>query len=161
MSRGKFKQKLNFAEKAYKSTQIDFNQTQGKITTMLEELNINKVRFTKDGSDYQIEFIVKLSNEEAPSKVRVLLPFPSELGETSKQEIQRRNKLFRVAFYHLKNRFVAVANHVREFHEEFAMDIVVTVNGVEQRLGDMVVPEIRRQLKLDDRVILSINPERK
>jgi hypothetical protein len=153
------KGKKTFAEKAYQTTQLDFGYTQQRITDMLNELGIDQTQITQDGTDYKVVFMVKLRPNEAPRKIMINVPVLTDLGETQKQRNRKKNAIFRVLFYHLKNRFVAVSNGLREFDEEFMTDIVVVVNGVEQRLGDMVVPEIKRQLKQDSRVVLKIDKQ--
>lgn len=150
------KKNKSFAEKAYQSTKLDFGYTQSKIQNMLNEVGITNVRITQIGDEYTVEFIVRLRHSEAPRKVRINVPYITESGDSLKKKANKKNALFRVLFYHLKNRFVAVSNGLREFDEEFAQDIVVTVNGKEQRLGDILVPEIKRQLRTNDKVVLKI-----
>lgn len=150
------KGKRTFAEKAYQTTLIEAGDTQVKIQNMLEELGISHLRFTQDGPDYRVEFIVKLRTNEAPRKVQINVPLRSNLGESLRKKQQHKNAMFRVLFYHLKSRFVVITNGLREFEEEFLSDIVVTINGKEQRLGDVLAPEIKKQLKHEPKVILKI-----
>lgn len=148
--------KKTFADKAYKTTRLDHSYTQGRITDMLNELGIERVQITQDGTDYKVGFMVALRPNEAPRKIMINVPVLTEVGETAKQRQRNKNAIFRVLYYHLKNRFVAVSNGLREFDEEFMTDIVVVVNGKEQRLGDIVVPEIKRQLRDTSKVVLKI-----
>jgi len=146
----------SFAEKAYKTTRLDYGYTQTKIQEMLGEIGINNVRITKLENEYKVEFIVKLFRDQAPRKVMINIPLDEVEKESSKKRSKRVDALFRVLYYHLKNRFVAIQNGLREFDEEFASDIVVIVNGKEQRLGDIIVPEIKRQLKASEKVVLKL-----
>lgn len=147
----------NFAEKAYKSTQLDHGYTEAKIRGMLMELGINDIRITQVGNDYHLEFLVKLQFNEAPRKVRIDIPFTPELEDTVKQKKRKKDALFRVAFYHLKDKFVAVYNGLKEFEEEFLADLVIVHEGREQRLGDVIVPKYKAQLKNSKVAILKIS----
>ena len=146
-----------FAEKAYKHTAVDFHTTQGKIVDMLAEINIHDVRITQHGEDYSIEFLVKMQQLESPRKVRMNVPFFSELGEGIRKSQQRKNTIFRVLYHHLKDKFVAVSNGLKEFEEEFLADLVIISNGKEQRLGDVIVPRYKKQLKDQKVAVISIN----
>jgi hypothetical protein len=151
------KNNKTFAEKAYKTTKLDYSYSQGKIQDMLGELGIENVRFTQIGSDYSVEFLVKLQPNEHPRKVKIDVPINSELGESIRRQNKKRDAIFRVLYYHLKNRFVVVSNGLREFEEEFLSDLVMVVNGKEQRLGDMLVPKYKAQLKNKPLAVISIN----
>lgn len=145
-----------FAEKAYQTTQLDFGYTQSKINDMLNELGINDVRITQEGLDYTVEFIVRMRHGESPRKVRINVPFNSNLGESMKKEKRRKNAIFRVLYYHLKDKFVAVQNGLKEFEEEFLADLVIVANGKEQRLGDILVPKYKEMLKSSKVAVFSI-----
>lgn len=138
---------LTFAEKAYKHTKLDADYTERKIKKMLEELGISQMRTTKNGEDYVFEFIVHLFEGQPPRKVRINLPTGKALKKDAKHLDQEKNAMFRVLYYNLKNRFVTVTNGLKEFEDEFAMDLVVKVNGGEYRLGDILIPEIQNQIK--------------
>jgi hypothetical protein len=126
------------------------------MEAMLEELGIDKLRITQDGSDYVVEFIAKLSHDQAARKIRINVPINVPLGADARRIKRQKDMVFRVLYYHLKNRFVTIANGLREFDEEFASDIVMVINGQEQRLGDIIVPKIKEQLRADDKVVLKI-----
>lgn len=145
-----------FAEKAYKYTQIESGRTQSQITDMLNDIGITDVRVTQIGQDYQFEFYVKLRHDEAPRKVRIELPILTELGEKPRSFAKRKNVLFRVLYYHLKDKFVAISNGIKEFEEEFLADLVIVADGKEQRLGDIIVPQYKHQLKKGSVAILNI-----
>lgn len=146
-----------FAEKAYKQTKVDYSLTQGKIVDMLNELNITNVRITQQGTDYSVEFLVRLQPNESFRKVRINVPFTSELGESISKQHKHKNQIFRVLYYHLKDKFVAVQNGLKEFEEEFLADLVIISNGKEQRLGDVIVPHYKSQLKEGKVAVLRIN----
>lgn len=148
--------KKTFAEKAYKTTKLDSKYTEGKIEDMLAELGITDIRVTKIGSDYTFEFLVKLRHDESARKVRIQLPFNTELGEKQKSRERRENALFRVLYYHLKDKFVAVQNGLKEFEEEFLADLVVVSGGKEMRLGEILVPKYKAQLKNKKVAVLTV-----
>ena len=133
-----------FADKAYKHTYIDASTTELKINGMLEELGISQMRVTRAASNYVVEFIVKMYEGEASRKVRINVPL-QEIGE--KRGKQERDAMFRILYYNLKNRFVSVANGLREFEEEFLSDLVVMVDGQEQRVGDIIAPKYKKMLR--------------
>jgi len=147
---------LTFSEKAYRYTRIDYGISQSKIQDMLNQIGITDIRFTKEGSDYMIEFIVKMRNDEYPRKVRMNVPFNSELGESIRRTEQRKNQIFRVLYWHLRDKFIAVQNGLKEFEEEFLSDLVVVSHGKEVRLGDMLVPRYKEMLKNEKVAVFSI-----
>ena len=149
--------KKPFAEKAYTTTRLEFGQTQQQITTMLEEIGITKIRISKVGNDYQLEFIAKLRHNEASRMVRINIPYTPELEDTEKQKQHKQDVLFRVLFYHLKDKFVALNRGLKEFAEEFLADLVVEVGGKQQRLGDVLVPKYKEMLKAGNMAIFKIN----
>lgn len=148
-----------FADKAYRSTRLEASYTQGKIETMLAEIGITDVRVTKAGDDYTFEFLVRLQRGDSPRKVRINIPLTKIDGERDKKFQHRKDVLFRVLYYHLKDKFVAIKNGLKEFEEEFLADLVVVANGKETRLGDVIVPQYKQQLKTEKVAILSIKGE--
>lgn len=149
--------KKNFAEKAYQKTNVKASDSQDQITKKLNELGITDIRFTQSGSDHICEFLVKLQHQEYPRKVKINIPLNKDLDDSFKQKYQNdKNILFRVLFHNLKNRFVSIQNGLREFDEEFMSDICLIINGKEQRLGDIVIPQIKAQLKQSDKILLNI-----
>lgn len=139
--------KKTFAEKAYTTTQVDYSKTQVKIIDMLHELGIMNTRITQSGDDYVVEFLVALRENEGARKVRINVPVEYQDWMTSKRRERERDKIFRVLFYNLKNRFVSVTNHLREFEEEFLNDLVIMNNGQEMRIGDLIAPKYKEMLK--------------
>ena len=139
--------KKTFAEKAYSTTQVDYSKTQSRIIDMLHELGIMNTRITQSGDDYVVEFLVALRENEGARKVRINVPVEYQDWMTSKRRERERDKIFRVLFYNLKNRFVSVTNHLREFEEEFLNDLVIMNNGKEMRIGDLIAPKYKEMLK--------------
>lgn len=136
-----------FAQKAYKHTHLDASYTEGKINEMLEELGISQMRWTRNGEDYVVEFIATLYPDQPGRKVRINVPLGDIQAKTETGKEQEKNAMFRILFYNLKNRFVTVTNGLKVFEDEFGMDLVVSVNGRERRLGDILLPEIQSQIK--------------
>lgn len=119
------KSKRTFADKAYTITEVEYQDTQVKITKMLESLNINGIRFTKYEGDWKIEFFVNMREGEQPRKVRINIPIDCNYDEKYMSEDQKVNQLFRVVYHNLKNRFVSVTNGLKEFEDEFLSDLVI------------------------------------
>lgn len=138
----------SFAEKAYKHTKLDSAYTYNKIEQMLGELGIHDIRITKGKDTHTIEFIVRMYKDSHPSKVRINIPIP--------ESVKDKNVLYRVLYNHLKNRFVTIVNGLKDFEEEFLSDLVILHDGKEQRLGDILAPKYKSQLKNSNVVILSI-----
>jgi len=147
---------LSFADKAYKTTRLDYRYTQDKIMDMMGQIGILKVRIEEEGEDYVLEFMAKLRHNEAERLVRMNLPHTPELEDTIKQAQNKKNVLFRVLFYHLKDKFIAINRGLKEFEEEFLADLVVEDNGEMKRLGDIIVPKYKNMLKQGDRAIFKI-----
>ena len=150
------KKKKTFAERAYKNTHVDADYTQIQITKMLEQLGITNIRITREGTDYSIEFIVRMRHDENPRKIRMTVPFNTELGEDEMSEEQRKNAIFRVLYWQLKSKFVSVQNNLKELEEEFLADLVISHNGREVRLGDIITPRYKEQLKHEKIAVFSI-----
>jgi len=148
----KVKRSKTFAEKAYKLTKVDAEYTQTKIEEMLEQLGITSMSTSRIGGDYVVEFLVNLYHGQAPRKVRINVPIDDGDDELSRKRL--KDAIFRVLFYNLKNRFVTVTNGLKEFEEEFAMDMVVNINGHEQRLGDILVPAVKAQLERGGTILI-------
>jgi hypothetical protein len=149
--------KRTFADKAYTTTTVEYQDTQAKITKMLESLNINGVRFTKYDGDWKIEFIVFLKEGEQPRKVQIKVPIDFNYDEKYMSEDQKINQLFRVAYHNLKNRFVSVTNGLKEFEDEFLSDLVIMHEGKEVRIGDILAPQYKKLIKDSSVPILHLN----
>lgn len=141
------KDKRTFADKAYVKTTVEYQDTQAKITKMLEQLNIHDVRFTRYQGDWKIEFIVVMRENEHPRKVQIKVPIDSNYDEKYMNEDQKLNQLFRVAYHNLKNRFVSVTNGLKEFEDEFLSDLVIMYEGKEVRVGDILAPQYQVLIK--------------
>ena len=124
---------------------------------MLSSIGISKVRFTKEGNDHVVEFIAKIQKNESSRKVRINVPYTPELEDKNLDVEKQTNILFRVLFYHLKSKFVAIYNGLKEFEEEFLPDLVVLVEGKEVRMGDIIAPQYRQQLKKNKIPVLKLN----
>ena len=141
------KRERTFAEKAYTTTQLDCGYTQDQIVKMLQEIGITKIRINREGEDYSLEFLAQVRRGEAPRHVKINVPYTPELDDTVKQKQQKKNVLFRVLFYHLKDKFVAIDRGLKEFEQEFLSDLMVESDGVKVRLGDLIVPKYKEMLK--------------
>ena len=145
-----------FTEKAYTSTQLDHNYSQTKIMEMMKQIGIKDVRITQVGNDFMLEFVAQLRHDEAPRMVRINVPYTPELDDTLKQQQQKKDVLFRVLFYHLKDKFIAINRGLKVFEEEFLSDLVVEQNGKQVRLGDLLVPKYKKMLKESNIAVFKI-----
>lgn len=149
--------KRTFADKAYTKTTVEYQDTQARIVKMLEQLNINGVRFTKLDDNWTIEFLVYLRENENARKVQIKIPIDSNYDDRYMNEDQKVNQLFRVAFHNLKNRFVSVTNGLKEFEDEFLSDLVIIHNGKEVRIGDILAPQYQSLIKSSSVPVLHLN----
>ena len=136
-----------FAEKAYSTTAVDSDITQGRIQMMLEDLNINESRFTKVGDDYILEFIMRLDEHGEARKVKINIPIETDSSLSMQETKQLKNKAFRVLYYNLKNKFVSITNSLKTIEEEFLADLCITVDGKEMRIGDIILPQYKKSLE--------------
>lgn len=161
MKKGAKKDKT-WNEKAYHSTQVDYSQTQSKVYELLEELNIQRVRFTREGNDFILEFLAKIDNKSQARHIKMTIPFTPDLGMTEKQKKKKINALHRVLFYQLKAKFIAVVNGLKEFDEEFLPDIMVkNSEGKEVKMSELILPKFKEAIKNEEKVKLSISNEQK
>ena len=156
MSKFKSRRELSFADKAYKTTRLDYRYTQEKIMDMMEQSGILKVRIEKEGEDFVLEFMAKLRHNEAERMVRMNIPYTPELEDTVRQAQNKKNVLFRVLFYHLKDKFIAINRGLKEFEEEFLADLVIEDNGVMKRLGDVIAPKYKAMLRHSNKAVFKI-----
>jgi hypothetical protein len=145
-----------FAEKAYTTTRLDVSYTEEKIIEMLKEIGITEVRFFREGNDYSVEFMARLRRDEFPRTVKINIPYTPDLDKTEKQKEQQKKTLFRVLFYHLKDKFIAINRGLKEFEEEFLADLVVEVDGERKRLGEVLVPKYKKMLKAREVAVFKI-----
>jgi len=101
---------------------------------------------TRDGLNYVFEFIVNMYKDQTPRKVRINVPLEDVSAKTEKGREQEKNALMRILYYSLKNRFVTVTNGLKEFEQEFLDDLVIMVDGKEQRVGDVIAPAYKQML---------------
>jgi len=156
MRKFKRKESLTFADKAYKTTRLDYGYTQEKIMEMMADIGILKVSIEKEGNDFVLEFMAKLRYNEAERMVRMNIPYTPELEDTIRQAQNKKNVIFRVLFYHLKDKFIAINRGLKEFEEEFLADLVVEENGEMKRLGDILVPKYKNMLKQGNKAVFKI-----
>jgi len=156
MRKFKSKAELTFADKAYKTTRLDYGYTQEKIMEMMSDIGILKVRIEEEGEDFVLEFMARLRHNEAERMVRINIPHTPELEDTIRQAQNKKNVIFRVLFYHLKDKFIAINRGLKEFEEEFLADLVVEENGEMKRLGDILVPKYKNMLRQGNKAVFKI-----
>lgn len=138
---------VNWAGKAYKSTQINWAKTQSAIYKMLGELGIYEIRFTNLKDKFALEFLVQLVEGEKPRAVRIIVPI-SYSGDNNVKREKELNIVHRILFNHLKAKFVAVQSGLTEFEQEFMAHLLITdKNGNSRTVGDMILPEFKKAIE--------------
>jgi len=141
------KTKKSWANKAYKSTQVNWTKSQASIYKMLGELGIYQIRFTNLKDKFALEFLVVLEEGKKPRAVRIIVPIKYR-GEDEVKRTKELNIVHRILFNHLKAKFIAVQTGLTEFEEEFMAHLLITdKNGNSTTIGDLMLPQYRKQLE--------------
>lgn len=139
--------KVNWAGKAYKSTQVNWARSQAQVYKMLGELGIYEIRFTNIKAKFILEFIVQVKENEKPRAVRIIVPI-SYQGDNEKEREKELNIVHRILLNHLKAKFVAVQTGLSEFEEEFMAHLLITdKNGNSRTMGEMVLPQYKKAIE--------------
>jgi len=112
---------------------------------MLNDLGIYEVRFTNLRDRFALEFLVTLGEGQKPRAVRIVVPLKHSQDEVRREK--ELNIVHRVLLAHIKAKFVAVANGVAEFEQEFMAHLVIQDKaGNSRTMGEMLLPEYRAQV---------------
>lgn len=151
--------KVNWANKAYKTTQVNWAKSQSAIYKMLGELGIYEIRFTNLKDKFALEFLVHLEEREKPRAVRIIVPL-SYAGEDEEKRTKELNIVHRVLFNHLKAKFVAIQSGLTEFEQEFMAHLLVTdKHGNSVTMGQMLLPQYKKSIESGENKDFKLLPE--
>jgi len=137
----------SWANKAYKSTQVNWAKTQAGIYKMLGELGIYQIRFTNLKDKFALEFLVELEEGKKPRAVRIICPIKYQ-GEDEVKRTRELNIVHRILFNHLKAKFIAIQSGLTEFEEEFMAHLLITDNkGNSKTIGDLMLPQYKKAIE--------------
>lgn len=130
---------------AYKNTQVNSTKSQGQITKLLQQHGILESRFTNMPDRFILEFRVVENDIVKPIAIRIVVSFQT-YDSFVKQE-KDINRLYRVLFYHLKAKFIAIDSGLTEFMEEFMPHLVVTdKQGNTATMAQTLLPQYKTAL---------------
>jgi len=137
----------SWANKAYRSTQVNWAKTQAAIYKLLGELGIYQIRFTNLRNKFALEFLVELEEGQKPRAVRIVVPIKYD-GDDEVKRTKELNVVHRVLFNHLKAKFIAVQTGLTEFEEEFMAHLLITdANGNSSTVGDLMLPQYKKAIE--------------
>jgi hypothetical protein len=137
----------SWANKAYKSTQVNWAKTQAGIYKMLGELGIYQIRFTNLKDKFALEFLVELKEDEKPRAVRIIVPIKYS-GNDEIKRTKELNIVHRILFNHLKAKFIAIQAGLTEFEEEFMAHLLITdKNGNSRTMGEVLLPQYTKTIE--------------
>jgi len=137
----------SWANRAYKTTQVNWARTQAAIYKMLGELGIYQIRFTNLKDKFVLEFLVELEEEQKPRAVRIVVPIKYK-GDDEIKRKKELNIVHRVLFNHLKAKFVAIQAGLTEFEEEFMAHLLITDSkGNSSTIGDLMLPQYKKAIE--------------
>lgn len=132
---------------AYSGTVVNWTNSQSAIVKMLEKRGISESRFTNLADRFVLEFRVVENGIAKPIAVRIVVPYQIKDADEKKFE-KERNRLYRVLFYHLKAKFVAIDSGLTEFMEEFMPHLVIAdKHGNSSTMGEALLPQYKNSLE--------------
>lgn len=141
------KQIKSWANRAYKTTSVNWAKTQAAIYKLLGELGIYQIRFTNLKNKFALEFLVELEEGQKPRAVRIVVPIKYD-GDDDVKRTKELNVVHRVLFNHLKAKFIAVQTGLTEFEEEFmAHLLIIDANGNSSTVGDLMLPQYKKAIE--------------
>jgi len=136
----------NWANKAYKTTSVNWAKSQSAIYKLLGELGIYEIRFTNLKQKFALEFLVQIGEEEKPRAVRIIVPI-KYTGEDDTKRQRELNIVHRILFNHLKAKFIAIQTGLTEFEEEFMAHLLITDNqGNSKTIGEVMLPQYKKAI---------------
>lgn len=134
--------KLNY----YRKTSVNWAKSQTQIAKLLEDVDVQDVRFTFMQSQKQIicEFNYQSTLESKPviMGVRTI----TKLKDVKDLE-QEKNRAHRILFNKLKSRFIDIQEGNEEFVKVFMADLVVfDKNGLSKTMSEIVLPQYNKGL---------------
>lgn len=138
--------KPSWVKNAYKGTIINWAKTQAEIYKKLGEMGIYEIRFTNLRDKFALEFLVTVVEGTKPRAVRIVIPL-QYTGEQEEKRTKELNLVHRILLNHLKAKFLAIANGLTEFEQEFMAHLVINdKNGNSRTMGEMLLPEYKKQI---------------
>ena len=130
--------------KSYKTTSVNWGNSQVDITKLLNSNGIQDVRFSFIRSMHTIicEFNYPdvVNGKEIPIGTRIMWPCQSDDEKVV-------NQMHRALFYYLKSKFEANTCEAMEFKREFFAHLVVfDKNGNSKTMYDMIGPQYEQGL---------------
>lgn len=136
------------AKAPYATTKIDARRSQADIDGLLDKYGITDVRWTREGEQSTLEFIVEIELAGIPRKIgfRFNPPLFYSLRKTWSKEKGRYDTLklpnhaqsMRLLHDYLKLKLSAVAWGIRPFEEEFLAEVIVQTPEGPKRFAEMV-----------------------
>ena len=152
---------VNWAGRAYKSTQVNWTKTQAQIYKLLGDLGIYEIRFTNLKDRFALEFLIQLEEGQKPRGVRIVVPV-SYQGEDDKKRTQELNIVHRILFNHLKAKFVAIQSGLTEFDQEFMAHLVITDKaGNSTTVGEAILPGYSKAIESGENKDFKLLPEKR
>ena len=113
----------------FENTSIHWTRSQADIVRFLQKQSISNVRFTNSEKGIALEFVAVAKEINRPIPIRMAFPTP-------KNDEKETNRLHRVLWWYLTNKFEALKSGlVEEITKEFLPFIVYkTKNGVDTTL---------------------------
>lgn len=123
-------------KRKFEGTSIDWMRTQAQLMNFLAKEGIKNTRFTNLEDGVVLEFIAYEKNSQKPIPIRMKIPLP-------KNDNREVNRVYRVFFWYLTNKFEAVRSGiVEEITREFLPFIAYkTRNGVDTTLYEALKEE--------------------
>ena len=138
----------NWLKAAYQGTVVDWAKTQTQIMKMLGEVGIDQIRFTSLNDRFVLEFMAQLDERSIPKAVRIIIPLGKALAKDGDKKTKELNVIHRILLQHLKAKFVAIANGLTEFEQEFMSHLVITdKSGNTTTMGEMLLPQYQKNLE--------------
>jgi len=137
--------RANWANKAYKTTSVNWAKSQSAIYKLLRELGIYEIRFTNLKQKFALEFLVQIGEEKSRA-VRIIVPI-KYTGEDDTKRQRELNIVHRILFNHLKAKFIAIQTGLTEFDEEFMAHLLITDNqGNSKTIGEVMLPQYKKAI---------------
>lgn len=139
--------KISWLENAYQGTMVHWSKSQTKIMEMLNQLDIDQIRFTCLADRFILEFMARLNNNAVPRALRIITALKCKKDDPPEKRNKELNIIHRILYNHLKAKFVSVYNGLTEFEAEFMAHLVVTdKSGKTTTMAEMILPQYEKNL---------------
>lgn len=132
--------------KNYINTKVDWAKSQSSITKLLNSKGIYETRFTNLEDRFALEFRFVENGISKPLTVRIVVPL--EKIDNEEKHKKYINQLYRVLFYHLKAKFIAIESGLTEFIQEFMPHLVIMDKlGNSTTMSQALLPQYKKNLE--------------